>query len=342
MCHDGPSNAVGEDSDNSQIAVDTSLSTDSDYGTSLNSTALSQSITSTIFDYVYENGRRYHRYAEGRYAMPNDETEQDRLDLQHHLHMLMLKGALYSAPIKPENLHKVLDIGTGTGIWALDMAETHPQAEVIGTDLSPIQPAWVFPNCKFEVDDMEMVWTYPEASFDFVHARDMAQSIKDWPKLVSEAFHALRPGGWIELAENQSDIQADDKSVTPTSGIRVFMDRFHDAMDILKMTLVEGRHLEQYLKEAGFVDVKVHTIKRPWGIWPKEKSMKQIGQITALLGETGFEAYGLGLFTRVLKLPLEQAKDLCKAASDDLKNRHVHPYNYVWHVVGRKPEEGEL
>ncbi|RJE17286.1 hypothetical protein PHISCL_10377, partial [Aspergillus sclerotialis] len=29
----------------------------------------------------YENGRRYHGYREGEYMMPNDDREQDRLDL---------------------------------------------------------------------------------------------------------------------------------------------------------------------------------------------------------------------------------------------------------------------
>jgi tRNA G46 methylase TrmB len=35
---------------------------------------------------------------------------------------------------------QVLDIGTGTGIWAIDYADAHPDSTVIGVDLSPIQP----------------------------------------------------------------------------------------------------------------------------------------------------------------------------------------------------------
>lgn len=34
----------------------------------------------------------------------------------------------------------MLDLGTGTGIWAIDFADEYPSANVIGTDLSPIQP----------------------------------------------------------------------------------------------------------------------------------------------------------------------------------------------------------
>lgn len=50
--------------------------------------------------------------------------------------MLLVTGrALYKAPIDPNNCHRVLDLGTGTGIWAIDYANDYPQAEVIGLDL---------------------------------------------------------------------------------------------------------------------------------------------------------------------------------------------------------------
>lgn len=50
-------------------------------------------------------------------------------------------GKLHLAPIK--NPHRILDIGTGTGIWAIDMADLYPSAEVVGTDIrfAPSPPA---------------------------------------------------------------------------------------------------------------------------------------------------------------------------------------------------------
>ena len=47
--------------------------------------------------------------------------------------LLVMGGHLYKAPL--ENTQRVLDIGTGTGIWAIDYATDHPEAEVIGLDL---------------------------------------------------------------------------------------------------------------------------------------------------------------------------------------------------------------
>jgi len=51
-------------------------------------------------------------------------------------------GKLCLAPLPPV-ISNVLDLGTGTGIWAIDFADENPNAVVTGTDLSPIQPNWV-------------------------------------------------------------------------------------------------------------------------------------------------------------------------------------------------------
>jgi ubiquinone/menaquinone biosynthesis C-methylase UbiE len=37
-------------------------------------------------------------------------------------------------------MNRVLDAGCGTGIWAMDFADSHPETEVIGVDLAPVQP----------------------------------------------------------------------------------------------------------------------------------------------------------------------------------------------------------
>lgn len=65
------------------------------------------------------------------YHFPNDAAENERLDLQHHIWYLTLDGKLGLAP--PHNpdakVGRVLDLGTGTGIWAMDFADEHPEAE---------------------------------------------------------------------------------------------------------------------------------------------------------------------------------------------------------------------
>src|SRR6201996_5073310 len=183
---------IGQDDD-----LDSTLGSDS-------SSSGSTSVTSSIYNYRYENGRRYHAYRDGRYLLPNDEAEQDRLDFHHHLFRLIIGGKLFRAPIS-SNPQRVLDFATGTGIWAIDFADEFPSAFVIGTDLSPIQPTTVPPNCMFYVDDVESEWTFgPDEAFDFIHGRAIGGSIANFEILYRRIYDNLKPGGWVEIQENES------------------------------------------------------------------------------------------------------------------------------------------
>ena len=142
-------------------------------------------MASSALDYTIENGRRYHAYREGSYVFPNDEQEQERLDLIHRMFIITLGEKHFLAPIKDPK--RILDIGTGTGIWAVEVAEDFPNATVIGNDLSAIQPKWVPPNLSFEIDDCESEWNY-STKFDFIHTRHMDFSIANWEKLMLQCF----------------------------------------------------------------------------------------------------------------------------------------------------------
>jgi ribosomal protein L11 methylase PrmA len=54
------------------------------------------------------------------YFAPNDEAENDRLDMHHHMSTLLLAGNLHVAPIN-KNPQRILDVGCGTGIWSIEM-----------------------------------------------------------------------------------------------------------------------------------------------------------------------------------------------------------------------------
>lgn len=118
---------------------------------------------------------------------PNDEQAADQLDICHHICNLTMDGKLFLAPIGPSP-QRVLDVGTGTGIWAIDFADQHPTAAVVGTDLSPMQPQAVPPNLRFEIDDCTQPWTFTPGSFDFIHVRSMYGSVADWPAFYGECL----------------------------------------------------------------------------------------------------------------------------------------------------------
>lgn len=55
---------------------------------------------------------------DGHSRGPNDENAADHLDIAHHLYLLTLNDKIHLAPL-PKKQTNVLDVGTGTGIWAL-------------------------------------------------------------------------------------------------------------------------------------------------------------------------------------------------------------------------------
>ena len=59
----------------------------------------STSVASTMYNYSFENGRRYHKFREGAYNFPNDDSEQEREDMKHAM-VVNLCQVLHFAPLK--------------------------------------------------------------------------------------------------------------------------------------------------------------------------------------------------------------------------------------------------
>ncbi|TVY83055.1 Secondary metabolism regulator laeA [Lachnellula suecica] len=272
-----PSDPASNPQNHSPLQIDEDVSeTDSAYGTSVAST--SATLASSITNYIYENGRRYHAYKGGEYYLPNDEEEQARLDLQHHIYLLCSGGVLHRAPL--QNPQSVLDIGTGTGIWAIEFADEFPGAWVIGTDLSPIQPGFVPPNVKFYVDDFEQPWDFPEiGKFDYIHWRSLSGSTGDWAKLYGQAFNNLKPGAFLEVQEYDGDVYSDnDPSMEGAPWIRSWSDSLETATTSVGKPLNVGRFHRQWMEDAGFVDIEEKIVKCPIGPWTKEPLLKELGR----------------------------------------------------------------
>ena len=78
----------------------------------------------------------------------------------HHLHLIrdsQHANPLFRSPISSDAVN-ILDLGTGSGEWAVDVADRYPNVTVHGVDLYPPPQTWVPPNCKFEVDDLTKPW----------------------------------------------------------------------------------------------------------------------------------------------------------------------------------------
>lgn len=76
----------------------------------------------------------------------------------------------------------------------------YPQSQVLGVDLSPVQPGFVPPNLLFQIDDIEEPWTYGQ-KFDFIYSRMMVGSLANVPRFFEQSFENLAPGGVLEMAD---------------------------------------------------------------------------------------------------------------------------------------------
>ncbi|KAL1994930.1 hypothetical protein VTN49DRAFT_1117 [Thermomyces lanuginosus] len=315
------------------VAVDTSFENDSSYGDELSS--YTASLTSSVLDYRHENGRRYHKFRDGSYLLPNDESENDRLDMAHEMCLLILHRKLYLAPIK--NPQRVIDLGTGTGIWAIDFADLHPQAEVIGCDLSPIQPSLVPPNVKFLVDDIESEWAYENNPFDFIHARNLLCSIKDFEKLIKQCYRSIKPGGWVEFQDWDGYPYSQDGSHNDT-GLKQYFDEVHGAFQKAGYEVRPGVKLESLFKDTGFVNVHVEKFVAPHGVWPKDPHLKEVGTWMQAQAEAGYEGIALAALTRYQKWTKEEVMILASKARADGRNRKIHAMYDFYVVYGQRPE----
>ncbi|OCL03488.1 methyltransferase domain-containing protein [Glonium stellatum] len=316
--------------DSQDIVEPASTEEDSTYGED-EFRSYATSLSSSVEKYQWEHGRRFHAYREGSYQFPNDEKEQDRLDLFHHLFTIALGDKLHLAPIPSSKSIRILDIGTGTGIWAMEMGEKYPDAEVIGNDFSPIQPRWVPPNVEFEVDDCESPW--PERlPFDFIHSRYMAGSIQDWPKLIRQCYENTAPNGWVEFQDFDLRNYSEDNSIDAENKVLELYNLLIDGCEKAGRTACPGPRLENWVEEAGFRNVRHETFRLPLGPWPKDPRMKNIGALNLMQFLDGLEAFTIGLFTRMHGWSPERVQVFLKDVRQDAKRRSVHMM-HTFHVV---------
>lgn len=174
------------------------------------------------------------------------------MDLMHHISQMILGGELYRAPVS-EPL-EILDIGTGTGIWALDVADKFPQANVIATDLSPIQPNCIPMNLQYEIDDCETPWTF-NRRFDFIHMRNLGGGISDWPGLLEECFNHLNPGGWVEVANIEIIWRSANNSLTEESAYIRWQTQLRAAAESVNRQLNLSAKLLGFVADAGFENI---------------------------------------------------------------------------------------
>ncbi|KAK8038669.1 hypothetical protein PG993_007080 [Apiospora rasikravindrae] len=319
---------------------------------------------------VEENGRTYHGYKDRKYWVPNDPTEQERLDLQHCTCTLLLHNRLYLAPL--QSPRHVLDIATGTGLWAMEFGLNpssrtpilHPGAHIIGTDLSKIQPENPPDNIEFVRDDAEEPWEFGPTRFDYVHVRFVFSCFNDPRFVMRQAFDHMAPGGWIEYMDSTTNFASMDGSIEGTT-IEKWGELMRAGAALRGRDVDVTRFYKQWLEEIGckfpavapfsktcydleadpasrleVVDVQERKFAGVLGPWCRDPRMKHVGR----LGARNLYDNISGISYRLLEAQgysQKQIEEFATKFQADIVNPSIHAYCPLWVVYGRKPHAWE-
>ncbi len=218
------------------------------------------------------------------YALPNNPHEINRLDFQHYMLRYVLE-ANYLAPLAPEQVNTILDVGCGTGRWIYEMAQQFPHSRLVGIDHVLPDTKLHFPlTCTFQQYNVLNGLPFPNNQFDYVHQRllVLALPLARWPFVLQELVRVTRPGGWIELVE--SDGIFTHVGSPGTANAQLF-EWGHNTLKPRGIDSLQVRNIPTMLETLPVENISTHPISVPTGRWAgRVGQMSLTNTQAALLG----------------------------------------------------------
>ncbi|EIW56376.1 S-adenosyl-L-methionine-dependent methyltransferase [Trametes versicolor FP-101664 SS1] len=231
-------------------------------------------------------GRLFHSHGGCPYPLPVDAEEQQRLNGLSAL-VRRLIGDSSVGPVRdllalaPGEQRRVVDLGTGTGQWVLDMAREFPHVRIYGVDIVPIATRYPPPNVTFEMHDIMTPLRYAAGSIDMVHARSITMAVRDYRALIQEASRVLRRGGLFVSCEWARSPAMEDGSDVRVRAPRAcaFFDAVRETLRVRRGIECIAAHIPQLLVESRrFISVETRAFRVPVGDWPNEPDRKELGR----------------------------------------------------------------
>ncbi|KAM0421405.1 hypothetical protein ACHAPT_010759 [Fusarium lateritium] len=294
------------------------------------------------------DGRQYCSIVKGdRPPFPSDPEHLETLNLLHVAYTALWGDKLCQAPIK--DVQRIVDIGTGTGHWAIEMAVAHPQAVVIGMDIAPVQQELVPSNVEFQIHDCNQELMMSKNSVDFIHMRGLAGSIEDWTSVHRQAFEAIKPGGYLESTEQAYFLRCGEASEDYQELVNEWNRIFQDAGSECgrSFTVVYDNSQRTAMEEAGFI-VDIDVWEMPIGPWTTDQGCNNAGTLPEnerrnKAGMTARKAYTNDLngllyhVTERLGWNLDQTLQFAERIQNMMQSADLSLAFDVRGVVGRKP-----
>lgn len=161
------------------------------------------------------------------------------------------------------------------------VAEENPNCQVIGTDLSLIQPLSWMPNCHFSQENSELQdWVFPNR-FDYIHLRGMVACFNDVVTVMRRALDGLAVGGWVELQDPgwacHGMPREDGRSSLEGTGMERWLRLVRKGASARGRDLGKASLYRQQLHDVGFLDVHEELVNVPLGPWAKGDRFKLLG-----------------------------------------------------------------
>lgn len=119
------------------------------------------------------------------------------------------------------------------------------------------------------MDDIESEWAYEKDPFDYIHARYLTSSIRDYGKVIKQCYRSVKPGGWVEFQDWDAFPFSEDDSLNDTGFLRYYKE-VYGSFEEAGYEVRPGTKLEAWFKDAGFVNIHVEKFVIPYGVWPKD------------------------------------------------------------------------
>ncbi|TVY71330.1 Secondary metabolism regulator [Lachnellula suecica] len=287
-----------------------------------------------------ENGREYHGFHKGKYLLPCDETEMDRMDIYHKFYSVARREHLHSAPFTPNyDGPRILDLGTGTGIWAIDMADKYPSSEVQGVDITMMQPQQIPPNLTFLQRDIEGPWHGMGLdSWDLIHMRMLSGCVENWADVYAKVFRHLKPEfGWLEQVEIDMVPRCDDGTLPPNSQLVNWTRQVLEATATTYRPLAYNTDTRFILERQGFVDIQEEIIKVPMNPWETDPHLKNIGRWYNLGLTQGLDALSIAPLMRIKGWKKPEVDRIVQDVKREVCSKRIHAYcnMHIW--IARRP-----